>query len=293
MEAVKDDKVEKNREVIKKSLEGLLYRKEVCEGYNERLTAGLEAYTERYDEIKEASEPSLKVEAFELENKITQLSTEHELNLKAYNFIESKIEDLLEGSEEEKYDPKEFEELKAKAKKIAQHELYRKCAYEPANVELPEMIHQYQLAMDVHKARIKELENKEKLSSKEAVELYEEKTTLYALENIHARRVDKYNNEFKPRYQKDMKQYHKYFERYMNRATIISKMNVDPFLTDMLTQYNKNKTEKKYIWKFWTTLRDRIDKICIDIQEAHKLNPDMVSNDFLKVSRLIIPDNER
>lgn len=277
--------IEKNREANENALKTYLYRKEMAESYNQKLTTGLSIYTERYEEIKDSVLPADKVEALELLQKLEDLSVEHRNNKESYEFFERKIDELMKGSEEHKFDPEQFKALKEEAEKMAEHELYESTAFLPADSELPMLIKKYQEGIEVLEARIEELGDS--TSTKDQVELFELTQQVLCDKKIHARKVDYYENTFLPQYKKDMEQYDKYFEQYMSRAKVLSKYPFDPRLNEMLKKYNSGEHSKQYTWQFWTALKMIIDNITMRLSQN---DPKMLPEELKGYQRLIIAE---
>lgn len=254
MELVKNKKTETS--INEDKIKNFLYRKEICEHYNERLSFGLSVYNERLNEIKDSAKAIDKVEALELSDKIKSLSVEHHNNILSYNYIKKRIEELSDG----KFDETQFKNLREEAAELAESELYVESMFLPANIELPKMIEVYQKDIELKENLLEHISSKDEKTPKDMVDIFELQMSLISLRRVLADRIDNYQNVFLPSYNEDMRLRELYFDKYMSYAKAFASIGKDYVMKSLLDQYKNNSQDKQYDWQFWKVLRERVDE---------------------------------
>jgi chaperonin cofactor prefoldin len=263
-------------------LQGLLYRKEVAELHIEVLEQGIKTYTDFIDWVDKQENffEFNQCLAFEYKAKAQELSVQHKNTIASYNECAQRIKNIMEK------DPTitdiVFQDLKSRAEKMAENEIYGSVGDIPANVEQPKIIDEIKEYISLKEAAIAELEESE--SAVSSVLAFEYKRHIMTLQKRLNERLKYYNEVFLPIYEKDMKECRRYLDKYMERAKVFADSKIDIHLGVMLTEYKKHKHEKENLWLFYTVLRDRVDK-CIEHLKTQKDIPSQFRNYLMPVRK--------
>jgi hypothetical protein len=253
-------------------LEKLLYRKKSTEKLLEIWSKGIKIYTEFTD----TCEAALKDESREDRNEIRVKLHEARIPLNHYitsfklarreydHHIIPEIEKVASKEEQMSID---FKDLEAKANELAQNEIFAKHDKQPDNVELIQVNESLKQHIQLLKSLIAECagkavtteDNYEK--AKLNLDVFKWQLQLITNEKRLEEREDYYNNQFKPVYDKEMKEADQYLDALIERANEIVKLGIDVKLTFLLQEYEKNKEDKEKVWLFYTTLKSRLKKI--------------------------------
>ena len=278
-------KPNKMKQTNNELLQGLLYRKEVAELHIEVLEEGIKKYSDFIDwannlnEQEKAREFS-KCLAFEYTAKAQELSVQHKNTIASYNECAQRIKNIMEK------DPSitdiVFQDLKARAEKMAENEIYGSVGDIPANVEQPKIIDEIKEYIALKESAITSFEESQNPMSN--VLAFEYKRHVMTLQKRLNERIKYYNQVFLPIYEKDMKECRRYLDKYMERAKVFADSKIDIHLGVMLTEYKKHKHEKENLWLFYTVLRDRVDK-CIEHLKSQKDIPSQFRNYLIPVRK--------
>jgi hypothetical protein len=265
---------------MESKLEKLLYRKEMTTRLMNIWSKGIQLYSEFLDECKKVSENKKMDKLIVLEAK--KSIHEAEIPMKHYitsfkqakreyeNYIIPEIEKLVTEEEKESI---EFQDAEKIAKELATIEIYGKHSKQPDNIELIQVnedikkhISFLQDYADSINARLIDCDDRLTIS-KLNLELYKTNLKIITNEKRLKEREDYYYNNFKPVYDKDMKEAEKYLEAHLERARDIIKLGIDVKLGFLLQEYEKNKEDKEKVWLFYTALKSRLKKIAKEMRK--------------------------
>lgn len=262
-----------------KKLEGLLYRKEVTEKLMGIWQKGIKTYSDlRKVSLEVANDDSrtelercqAKVDIHEMEVPLKHYVTSFKLSKREYeNFIIPEIEKLVSEEDKEKI---EFTDLEVKAKELATVEVFGH-SKQPENIELVEVNDSLTKHIELLKSIIEETEAKaastEDNYERAKLELDLFKYNLHFISNKKrlTERVSYYNEQFLPKYNKDMEEAEEYLDKYLDRAKELISLGVDVKLQFLLDEYEKNKSDKEKVWLFFTALKSRINKISKEMRK--------------------------
>ncbi len=281
-----------------KQLKSLLYRKHSCEQQMPIWSKGITVYTSyidmlnvRISEEKISNEDKLKcqVEIYDNELKLKNFITQFNLTKREYkHFLLPKIEELATDEEKKEID---FDGINEIEKKTAKNEIYSSYVPTPANIELCEINELLNTHINILENLSKELkvklENEKDLFkiSKYQKELFDTHLNILNNKKRLQDRIEYYENQFYPQYQKDMEEAAKLLPVYLERAKELEKLNIDRKLTFLLQEYENHKEDKEKLWLFYTALRQRIDSI---IQELN-VNSLLGKTKDKKIRKLLTP----
>lgn len=251
-------------------LEKLLLRKKMAESQMEILSKGAEAYTAYCSELKS----SIK----ERDKTLANLRLQDEFSkaeLVAKNFITSLKETKREYNDylipefeklsDEEKEGIEFLDAKKFVENIVDDELYKSTKHDPENVEHIRILGDYKKNIELTKKLLDELSKAVPTSKLEAArnakEIFDLNLSLMNLNKRYAERIDYYENQFMPRYRKDMAECEVLLDKYLQRAYEYVKLGVDPTLVFLLQEYEKHKEQSEKLWLFYTALRARCESI--------------------------------
>lgn len=255
-------------------LEKLLYRKKSIENLMSIWSSGIKTYEEysavcRLTMHEKSRTDFEKAEArknlHEAEIPLRHYITSFKLAQREYDHhIVPEIE--KEASEKER-EGIAFKDMEKAAQKLAHIEIFGEHQKQPENVELVavnesitehiELLHTL-IVCATEKSTVVEDEY-ERAKMKLAIFKYQ----LHEVTNRKrlSERLSYYNNQFKPKYDADMKEADKYLDKMIDRAKEIIKLDVDVKLGFLLNEYEKNKEDKEKVWLFYTALKSRLNKI--------------------------------
>jgi len=278
-----------DKETMKQRLTNFLYRKNVLEYHIIRLKEGVQVYNEiTKPSVENASNNTSvhKMTVYEAKEKGENLAVELKNSIASYAYTKKQIEELSKNIE---LPEPEYIELNKLSEQLAEIELFGKAEYLAANIELPNILKSLKEYIDLNKKFLSELEVKLENSTDDTDKnlcnllIFETKTKLIALEKRYSERYEYYFNTFLPQYNSDMNEHRKYFKKYMERARVLAKLNIDLPLKELLNQYEKNKDDKDNLWLFWTSLRDRVDGVIAALSEKKSELPKEVHNLLTKI----------
>jgi len=271
---MKTKKLPIDKDVLKKKLTGLLYRKKNIENHLARMQRGATIYNELIGKITEKQETldvgsyehlRLSVECMVLEEKAQGFITTFKETKREYNYyLIPQIEDVTEALDYDK-ESIEFKDIDKEAEELVKTELYGATQQMPANVEHPEIISKYERFIAILEKLLDKLHDKAEQEKDPLEKLRIERemfVTNLQLENIEKRlkkRIAYYHGTFLPSYKKDMDEADKYLGKYLKRAKQIAATGMDPKLAKLLIEYEQNKDDESKRWLLYTTLRARID----------------------------------
>lgn len=276
MEIVKNNKAE-DKALIDLQLENWLYRKEEQENYMVVLHEGIGAYENYITELKEGKSSQDKVNLFETEKKLREIIVEMQYSTNAYQHICKKIKELT-GDEDGKMEAaingmREFRKsLSSESKEFSD------CEVKPEDIEHIHVIKQYTNALSKYGKLFNELQLKATKTASEEVEIYELKLKLQNMEMILEERTQYYQKTFLPRYNKDMREYRKYFKKYLKYATDINSFGnpIDFTLLAIVQNYKENKDDKQWTWTLWTKLRGQVNFVQQSLSKLENLPEHLV-----------------
>jgi hypothetical protein len=269
------------------NLKKLLYRKEMCEHDVRTLLVGANVHSELCKQLEEKlkrklspyCEAALKKELHETKW-ITRnfIQSYREVKREYEHHILPKIEELMTELKIDK-STVEFIDCEKEAAELAKTEIFGKTTPEPENVELLQIMKDYEEYIAITKNLIKGIEKNLKYSiyvddvakARLEKELFDSNRSLINLQKRYALRVEYYNVHFLPRFKKESKEADKYLEKYLERGRALVLLGVDIKLAALLDQYEHHKKDKEKRWLFYTTLKSRVEQI----MEFINLNPKM------------------
>ena len=251
-----------------KKLEKLLYRKNSIEKTMPIHAQQLKVLSKLITELKKDKKNLKKqIEDYDLEKQLNDVIVTLKLEQREYNHY------LLPQIEEEKtsQDNINFDSLEKITKQIHKNQFFNNFDVLPANVEIVEINN----SLAEH---IKILEKLEKqlaeFKSGDALEmariekdLFDTNLNLLGNKIRLEKRIEYYNNQFLPKYKKELKEAKKYLGEYLAKAKEISTLNIDHKLTFLLSEYDKHKKEDEKLWLFYTALKQRVDSILVELKE--------------------------
>jgi hypothetical protein len=263
----------------KKKLEGLLYRKGVTESLMTVWQKGIKTYNElreqcmivASDETRTDLERSqAKVRIHEIDAPLKHYITSFKLSKREYeNFIIPEIEKLV--SEEDK-EIIGFVDLEAQARELANIEVFGH-GKQPENVELNDVAKSLSQHIELLKNIIEQINDRINTSSDEyekavlKMDLFKHNLHFISNKKRLAERIDYYNNQFLPKYNKDMEEADRLLDKYLDRAKELIALGVDIKLQFLIDEYEKNKADKEKVWLFYTALKSRINKISKEMRK--------------------------
>jgi hypothetical protein len=279
MKVVKENK----EEIAKVDKKYQIYkeRKVMGEQYLIQLTEGMKVYEDFLKSIENDKTASANMKRYEVQQKLNELYVEYQSNLRSYHFITGTLRDMNGGKE----DPTvgDILDVKQLAEEKREIESYVDCEFKPEDIEHIASIKHYTNAIKVHESLLNYLNGKTIRTPQDEVKIYETKVHLQNLEMILNERSKYHRNVFLPQYNKDMRDHQKRFKKYFKYAQEFNEFKVDLPLHEMLRQYDENKNNKQYTWQFWTTLRERIDSIILNLNE----NIDRLPKHMMKFTKEI------
>lgn len=276
--------VKQNKDAVAKvDKKYAIYKERLAMGeqYIYQLSEGMKVYEDYLKSIEKDKTASANMNRYEVQQKLNDLYVEYQSNLRSYNFIAGTLRDMNGGKE----DPTigDVLDVKQLADEKREIESYVECEFKPEDIEHIASIKHYTNAIRVHESLLKSLLSKADITPEDEVKIYETKVHLQNLEMILNERSKYHRNVFLPQYNKDMRDYQKRFKKYLKYAQEFNEFKVDLPLHEMLRQYDENKNNNQYTWQFWTTLRERIDSIIVNLNE----NIDKIPKHIMKFTKEI------
>ena len=255
-------------------VEKLLYRKESCIRLMGIWSKGIEmydAYIKANQEILDHKDSTnldiieAKKAIHEAEIPLKHYITSHKLAQREHDhYILPEIE---KNTTEEERESIEFADTKKMVAELAAVEIYGKHEKQPPNVELEgvsksiqEHIELLQTSVAVSSSHAENTDDA-LLKAKLNLEVFKMNIQIMSLQKRLEERNDYYYNVFKPKYDKEMIEADEYLPKLLKRAHEIVKLGIDPKLSFMLSEYEKNKEDREKVWLFYTALKSRLKKI--------------------------------
>jgi len=260
-------------------LEKLLYRKNSAENLLTIWEKGIQMYSnfinecdkvisnkKRYSKMeralaeKEKHEAEIPLRHYSASWKLTKREVKHH--------IIPSIEKIATDEEKKNI---QFDDLEAKMKELSENSFFASTEKKPDNVELIEvnkLTNEYlknlkELSKSLQD-KIKE-ENDPYTDAKLKKELFDTNLHIVTLEKRLEERLDYYNNQFLPKYEKDMKDAERRLPEMLDRAKEIIDLGVDPKMMFLIGEYEKNKHDKEKTWMFYTALDKRLNNISKEV----------------------------
>ena len=261
-------------------LEKLLFRKNSAEQSLTIWNKGINIYT---DLIKSCDEVITNISNSQLKrDEARMLKHEAEIPLNHYitsfkltkreldNYILPEIEKATTEEERKSIDFKDMEKV---AKELAKSEIFAEHSNKPANVELIEVNESIRTHISLLEGLIEASANR-LLTEKDPYEVAKLKCNIFKWQlqiTTNKKRLQEreeyYLNQFKPRYDAEMKECDKYLESLIERANEIVQLGIDMKLPFLLQEYEKNKEDKEKTWLFYTALKSRLNKIAKEMRK--------------------------
>jgi len=255
-------------------LEKLLYRKSSIEKLMSIWSMGIKMYSEYIDACKAVTKDETRsvlerAEAYknihEADIPLKHYITSYKLSQREYeNHIVPEIEKTVTAEEKESI---EFQDLTKKTEELADIEIFAEHGKRPENVELIDVLNDIRKHSDLLRTLI-DSAHKKASETKDPYELAKLnldvfKYNLHLMSNIKriAERENYYNNQFKPKYDKDMQEADLFLEKLLERAREIVRLSIDIKLSFLLEEYEKNKHDREKVWLFYTALKSRLKRI--------------------------------
>lgn len=289
MEVVKSSKKEElSQRKREQRLKGLLYKKGILENQMRISHLGADlacAYLKAIDEkLEEIPANSFEYHKLNYEKiKIKREASDYIADFKEFqrNYEDGLIIEIQQVTEREQFNEIGFHYVKELADKLVQYELYGKVDIKPANVELIEVnkeIQEYiECLTNLSTETQAKLENDKTLTAfdkaKLEKELFEISLHLQAQERRLRKRLEYYNEQFLPVYNKDMEECAEKLDTYLLIAQQLIELNIDPQMKAMIDEYEKHKDDKEKLWLFFTALRTRLQSIAKHVGRNKKKNP--------------------
>jgi hypothetical protein len=255
-------------------LEKLLYRKESCIRLMNIWAKGIQMYDAYIKICQEVvdHENSTNLDIIEAKKAIHECEiplkhyiTSHKLAQREHDhYILPEIE---KNTTEEEREGIEFADTQKMVAELADIEIYGKHVKQPDNVELEGVSKDIQDYIDLLKTSVEvssaHAENTDDalLKAKLNLEVFKMNLQIMTLEKRLSERNDYYYNVFKPKYDREMIEADEYLPKLLKRAHEIVKLGIDPKLSFMLSEYEKNKEDREKVWLFYTALKSRLKKI--------------------------------
>lgn len=254
------------------NLEKLLYRKSSIENRMNIWSKGIKIYSNYIDFNKTTLKSGGKWEKIEAEINIH----EKEPIIKHYitswklckreleEYIIPEIEKIVSEKEKKKI---QFSDLEKEMKELSEYDLFGSHNKKPDNVELIDINQDIKKHISLLKNIVEESTKKSMNSSndyeKSKLELDIFRANLHLISNYKrlADREEYYKTQFKPQYEKELKEGEKYMNAYLKRAEELCKIGVDIKLGFVLQEYEKNKNDKEKFVLAYTTIKTRVDQI--------------------------------
>ena len=268
------------KKITMNKLEKLLYRKKATEKLTDIWSKGIKIYTEFVDTceaiVKDKSrsdedKAEAKMKMHEARIPLNHYITSFKLARREYDHhIVPEIEKTASKEEQMSLD---FKDMEAVANKLADNEIFAEHEKQPDNIELTKVnksilehiaLLKTLIASATHRAMISE-DNYE--TAKLNLDVFRWQLQLVTNEKRLEDRLNYYENQFKPVYDRDMKEADIYLDALLERAKEIIKLGIDVKLSFVLQEYEKNKDDKEKVWLFYTTLKSRLKKISKEMRK--------------------------
>jgi len=292
MQVVKDKpKTDLSKRKREQRLKGLLFKKTILENQLKVSRIGADtscAYMKAIeDKMKEVPENSFEWHKLKYEKlKVERIASDYIADFKEFqkNYEDGLIMEIQQVTEREQFNEIGFHYVKEQAEELAKYELFGKVCVKPANVELVEVNKQIEEYIECLQNLTTEtqsvLENDKSLSAydraKMEKELFEYSLHLQAQQRRLNKRLEYYNEQFLPVYEKDMQECNEKLDRYLEIAKKVMELGIDPTMNIMLGEYEKHKDEKEQLWLFFTALRTRLNSIAKHVGRNRKKPPKAV-----------------
>jgi uncharacterized protein YqfB (UPF0267 family) len=251
-----------------KKLEKLLYRKNSIEKTMPIHAQQLKVLSKLITELKKDKKNLKKqIEVYDLEKQLNDVIVTLKLEQREYNHY------LLPQIEEEKtsQDNINFDSLKKITKQIHKNQFFNNFDVLPANVEIVEInnsLAEHIKILEKLEKQLAEFKSGDTLEmARVEKELFDTNLNLLGNKIRLEKRIEYYNNQFLPKYKKELKEAKKYLGEYLAKAKEISTLNIDHKLTFLLSEYDKHKKEDEKLWLFYTALKQRVDSILVELKE--------------------------
>lgn len=255
-------------------LEKLLYRKESCVNLMNIWSKGIETYAKYIKACRDVvkSEDSSELDKIEAEKNIHEAEIPYKHYITSFKLAHREhdyyiLPEIEKCTTEEERKGIEFEDTSKMAKELAYIEFFGEYSKQPENVELigvskdiQENIELIEKSTSIYSDVAKKSDS-EYLKAKLELEVFKMNLQLITLKKRLAERNDYYYNVFKPKYDAEMVEAEEYLPKMLKRAVEIVKLGIDPKLSFMLAEYEKNKEDKEKVWLFYTALKSRLKKI--------------------------------
>tara|TARA_R110000751_G_scaffold90890_7_gene178250 strand:+ start:2257 stop:3096 length:840 start_codon:yes stop_codon:yes gene_type:complete len=278
-----------------KKLEKLLYRKKIVEFQLNQYHKGITIYTNLCSEIKNILETKsfennydkyiLEKEFIENDLIAKNFITSYKTNQREYqNYLIEEIDKVKNETDEI-----EFNDISNQVNELAKIELFGETTLRPENVENIEIIEDIKANISLIDKLIMAIEKKlkSKLSLYEKAklekELYDNQVHIITLTKRLTQREKYYYKDFKPRFDKELKEAKLNLESMLNLANQMVDLKIDPKLIFLLDEYENHKNDDEKLWLFYTALKARLKRITKYMRKNKSLfkgNMSLAKKDF-------------
>lgn len=269
-----------NKEEKNSKLKKALYRKSSAEKGMAVWSKGITIYSDFIDSCKKVTRDLSIDEAVRNEARVKMHEAQIPLNhyITSFKLAQREIEhyilpEIENLTTEEEREGLAFKDLEKEYEAIAKNEYFVNLEKQPDNVELEGVNKSLAEHIELLEYLIKSApdriaaEKDEYEKGKLKIDLFKYNLQLETNKKRLKERLDYYNNQFKPRYDAEMKEAEQYLDKLIERANELVRLQVDIKLPFLLQEYEKNKEDEEKKWLFYTALKTRINNISKEMRK--------------------------
>ena len=273
-----------NKEENEAKLKKALYRKSSAEKGMAIWSKGIAIYTDFIESCKNVTRNLSVEDAIRNEARLKMHEAKIPLNhyITSFKLAQREIEhyilpEIEKLTTEEERKGLAFQDLEKEYAELANNEYFVELVKQPDNVELEGVNKSLKEHIDLLESLIVGISSKidgekdEYEKSKLKLSLFTYTLQLQTNKKRLRERLDYYENQFKPRYDAEMREAEKYLDKLLERANELVRLQVDIKLPFLLQEYEKNKEDKEKKWLFYTALKSRINNISKEMRKNKHL----------------------
>lgn len=273
-----------NKEEKNSKLKKALYRKASAEKGMAVWSKGIKIYSDFIDTCKDVTRDLSIDEATRNEARVKMHEAQVPLNhyITSFKLAQREIEhyilpEIENLTTEEEREGLAFKDLQKEYEDISNNEYFTKLEKQPDNVELEgvnKSLNEHIELLETMIEGCKERADKSKDTYEKAkinLDMFKYTLQLQTNKKRLKERLDYYNNQFKPRYEAEMKEAEQYLDLLIERANELVRLQVDIKLPFLLQEYEKNKEDEEKKWLFYTALKSRINNISKEMRKNKHL----------------------
>lgn len=274
----------KTQDEKSKEIKNLLYRKNILENLIERNAKTITLYGEYVEELKksikdektsELDRLKMQIELDKHQWELRNFISQYKSNQREYaHAVKVELDRVTNGNG---VDGVQFKNLEKEAENLAHIELYGKTVKMGDKTELVEIIKSEKDFIKILEKFVKTAKTESKKlkayeKAKLEKEIFETEIHIQTLQKRLSNRVDYYENQFLPMFERELAEANEKLELYINRANLIIKEGLDVSLPLLLKERSRHQETDETKWLFYTALKNRIHSFISEIKSQKGIN---------------------